>query len=84
MANLSRLELLIIKDEYVKAIHAGKQLLAIDPYKEEVYRIVMQIYKGMEKRDEALRLYQQLIVALQELQVVPSEESKKVYEEIYK
>ncbi|MFD2673517.1 response regulator [Marinicrinis sediminis] len=55
-----------------QALRKLQKIIQMDPYSEEAYRQLMLIYQQQGKHDEALRVYQQLIEALNELDIEPS------------
>ncbi|MBI4675460.1 MAG: tetratricopeptide repeat protein [Chloroflexi bacterium] len=68
---------------YAQAIEYGKQLLMLDPWREEVHCEVMQLYARSGQRSAALAQYETCRSVLREqLGVEPSEETNAWYERI--
>jgi LuxR family transcriptional regulator, maltose regulon positive regulatory protein len=60
-----------------------KQALLIDPYREDVYRGIMQCYADLGERKQVLAHYQDLQRVLrQELSITPSRETVKLFERL--
>ena len=65
------------------AIHAGLDLLQIDPLNEEAHRKLMLLYNRQGRVNEALRMYRELEDRLrQEMRIEPQAETRHIYEEI--
>ena len=66
-----------------RALQTALRLLALDPLQEPVHRTLMRMYVQSERRDAALRQYQECVEVLQrELGVEPEPETKALYQEI--
>jgi DNA-binding SARP family transcriptional activator/tetratricopeptide (TPR) repeat protein len=68
---------------YANAIGLAHEILATDRAQEEAHRVLMRAHAATGNRHQALRQYQACRDALQtELDVVPADETKDLYEEI--
>ena len=65
------------------AITTALRLLALDPAREPVHRILMRLYAGLGRRGAALRQYQFCLNALRrEFRAAPAPETQHLFEEI--
>jgi DNA-binding SARP family transcriptional activator len=65
------------------AIATALRLLALDPAREPVHRILMRLYAGLGRRGAALRQYQLCLNALRrEFRAAPAPETQRLFEEI--
>jgi predicted ATPase/DNA-binding SARP family transcriptional activator len=68
------------RKDYEQAIEVGSELIAIDPWREDVVRTVMQVHAERGARALALRLYGNLTERLRDdLGVEPSAETNALY-----
>lgn len=68
---------------FVLGIQYARKLLQIDPLAEEVHRQLMLLYTYTGRRSRALEDYEQLLRLLEkELGVEPSEETRRLYEQL--
>lgn len=68
--------------DFVNMIESAKLQIAFSPYDEEAYRLLMRGYAASGKHDEVYRAYLQLSARLSELDIEPSEMTKKLLEDI--
>jgi DNA-binding SARP family transcriptional activator len=63
------------------AVQTALQLLALDPLQESICRVLMELYDGLGRRAEALRVYATCATALwRELGVEPEAETQRLYQ----
>jgi DNA-binding SARP family transcriptional activator len=65
-----------------EAIHYAERALLIDRYCEGFYRALMRCHADTGNPAEALQVYERCRRALQELEVLPSKETERLYQEI--
>lgn len=71
------------RKQYPIAIDYGRKLIALDPYHEKSYRLMMTCYASLNNRTGALQLYDQLATLLaDELDVEPETETQDLYKSI--
>lgn len=70
------------RGDFAGMIDSAQRQLATSPYDEEAYRLLMKGYAAEGKHDEVYRVYQQLAARLSELDVEPSEMTKKLFDDI--
>jgi DNA-binding SARP family transcriptional activator len=76
-------EALLAGADHARAARAAEDLLAVDPYRETGYQLLMRAYAGAGNRAEALRVYERCRRLLaDELGVDPSSPTEAVYLEI--
>jgi len=69
--------------DFPQAIAYARRGLEIEPIREDLHRLLMQIYAGIGQRTAALRQYERCVVALeQELGVDPLPETQALYQAI--
>lgn len=68
--------------EYGKMIEAAQRQLAHSPYDEEACRLLMRGYYAEGKHDEVFRVYRQMLARLEELEIEPSEKTKRLFADI--
>jgi ATP/maltotriose-dependent transcriptional regulator MalT/two-component SAPR family response regulator len=61
---------------------SAQRALEVDPYREEVHRILMRVYAASMDRPAIRRQYQLCKVALTRLGLIPSMETQRLYEEL--
>ena len=71
------------QEEFTLAAEIAQKAIKIDPTQEEVYRVAMRAQAARGNRGEIARLYKQCEkTLLQELDVPPSEKTKKTYQSL--
>ncbi|MDP6875458.1 MAG: BTAD domain-containing putative transcriptional regulator [Alphaproteobacteria bacterium] len=78
-----RLEQCQDRNEHDEALNIAIKLLALDPLREDIHRLVMGLYQQQGHWNEALRQYQDCRDILEaELGVEPEDETRALYDEI--
>lgn len=70
------------RGDYARMIESAQKQLSRSPYDEESYRLLMKGYSVMGKHDEVFRVYRQMLGRLNELEIEPSEMTKRLFAEI--
>ncbi len=71
--------------DYTSVESHCKRLIAIDPFDEEVYRMLMKSYFESGRYDKSLNLYDDLVKLLdEELAISPDELTEEIYDKIVK
>jgi predicted ATPase/DNA-binding SARP family transcriptional activator len=71
------------RKRYTVGIEHGRRLIAIEPFYEKAYRLLMMLYASANNRTNALQVYEQLVTILaDELDTEPEAESVTLYQQI--
>lgn len=71
--------------EYPLAVAAARQAVAMRPFRESAYRLLMRAHTGAGNAAQALRVYEECReVIAEELGVGPSQETRAVHQEVLK
>lgn len=70
------------REQYSDTIRIAEQAISYSPYEEDAYRLMMQAYLNEGKHDHVLQTYRQLEHKLSELNIQPSEFSRRLYAKI--
>jgi len=70
------------RGDYARMIESAQKQLSRSPYDEESYRLLMKGYSAVGKHDEVFRVYRQMLGRLNELEIEPSEMTKRLFAEI--
>jgi len=74
---------LAAEGDYATALHYTTKLRNSDPFREQTYRLLMNLYEGCGDRAAALRVYHDCVAMLhRELGVEPSPETQAIYHRI--
>ncbi len=65
-----------------KALYYAHRLAFLDPFGEEIHRLILSIFLAEGKRNEALLHYENFRKLLNELGVEPEAETRNIYEQI--
>jgi len=80
-----KIEEAIEKDDFATVETYCRELLALDQFDEEIYRILMQNYFNAGRFDKSIKVYKQLVEMLdEELSISPDEETVQLHNEIVK
>jgi DNA-binding SARP family transcriptional activator len=67
-----------------QALTRFRQLLAHEPFREDIHRTIIELYLRLENRNAALEQYRQFREILSELDIEPPQETKDLVEKILK
>ncbi|GBC93236.1 Transcriptional regulatory protein MoaR1 [bacterium HR15] len=82
---LARAQLAALMGRHVEVVEYGEQLLQRDPCDEAAARLLMQAYRALGRRADALQVYTRCQKALAELlDATPSEPTRQLYESLLK
>ena len=71
------------RKKYALGIEYGKRLIALEPYHEKAYRLLMTHYANTNNRNAALQVYDQLAnLLMDELDTEPEDETQALYKQI--
>ncbi|MCU0481473.1 MAG: NACHT domain-containing protein, partial [Anaerolineae bacterium] len=71
------------RKKYALGIEYGKRLIALEPYHEKAYRLLMTHYANTNNRNAALQVYEQLAnLLMDELDTEPEDETQTLYKQI--
>ena len=71
--------------EWSKALKFSNEILQIDPYREDVHRLIMKIYAAQGKTAKVKEQFETLQELLKkELGVLPAAETRKIFQELLK
>ncbi len=72
-----------LRSEFSMALHYGRALIALDPLREDVYRLLIRLYAKSGDRARAIRQYGQCRDILEEeLNIPPMEETQALYSSV--
>ena len=72
--------LLAARRDHAEAVRLGRELLRIDPLREDTYRLLMRVHDAAGDRATAVRTYHECVSTLRrELGVEPSESTREAY-----
>ncbi|MEN3002388.1 MAG: BTAD domain-containing putative transcriptional regulator [Armatimonadota bacterium] len=82
---LTRAQLASLLGRHVEVVECGERLLQLDPCDEAAARLLMQAYRALGRRADALQVYTRCQKALAELlNTTPSEPTRQLYESLLK
>lgn len=72
-----------LQGKYTEAISYARRGLEVNPIREDLHRLLMDVYAHLGRRTDALRQYEQCVIALEkELGIDPLPETKALYQAI--